>query len=174
MGKSLSSSLKWEPFADLFWLSALHMHINCISWFMEEGWTYLCIFVIVCFTLFTTQKEKESALLVFLYMYIITLWWNLRTVQQTKGKGQHSSVNNIKSSASQKSRLDLSSPLKSHPLASTPGSNRPCDSISAGQNAIDIYGPPNKESLVFFILSLLPSSSPAFINFLPLVPKISV
>ena len=46
--KSLSSFLKFEPFADLFWLSTSHVRIYTVKWF--KGRTYLCGFVFVCCT----------------------------------------------------------------------------------------------------------------------------
>ena len=42
IANTLKFSLMFEPFADLFWLSAL---------FREEGWKYICRFVFVCFKL---------------------------------------------------------------------------------------------------------------------------
>ena len=53
-GNALSSSLKLEPFAKLFWLSALHlrnaqyMYIVPIRWCEEKRWNYFCRFVFVC------------------------------------------------------------------------------------------------------------------------------
>ena len=48
---ALSSSLKFEPFADLFsFYGSRHCMWAYIRWFKEEEWKYFLRFVFVCFT----------------------------------------------------------------------------------------------------------------------------
>ena len=58
-GTALSSSLKLEPFAVLFWLSALRMRIYSISLCKEEGWKHSCRFVFV-YLIYTNFMSKHK------------------------------------------------------------------------------------------------------------------
>ena len=50
----------WNLMLIFFWLTALHVSIFTVyvRWFKEEGWTYFCRFVFVCFTLEYKLHEK--------------------------------------------------------------------------------------------------------------------
>ena len=52
-GQSSVVFFKVLPFADLFWLTALRVHVrlHCIRWCEKKGWKYFCRVVFVCFSL---------------------------------------------------------------------------------------------------------------------------
>ena len=76
----MSSSLKFEPLADLFLFSALHMRLNSIRWCEEQRGKYFCRFLLCLFDFIIKNVMIFKKLRTKTNILTVQIFYNLQNI----------------------------------------------------------------------------------------------